>query len=213
MNLWPWRILYSTVSTRLYTLQDIGLTRAAFTVELRIQPKVISQTQGAAAFQSTRPSVKAHMVFFPPAFIMRTINHRIVSISQENRVLPRYGEMPSINYLWKQLYEYISATIGELNRLLSVGNDVDMILHYILSIFAIDVSLTVSLDKTSELTVMQGTIVDSAWKVHVEAFAKMVQAYGGVAPLMGVQMTAMAIRHMFMYAPCYDVYRFSKYSN
>lgn len=164
---------------------------------MRIQPKVIRQEKGSGAFQSTRPSVKAHMVIFPDAFIMRTINHNIVTITQQNRAVPRYGALPSINYLWKQLYEYVISTMRELNHLINTGDDVDMILHYILSIFAIEASCP-SLSTGRSANGVKGTIVDSAWKVHVEGFASLVQFYGGVEKLAKTPMTAMAIRHMFM---------------
>lgn len=81
------------------------------------------------------------MVIFPDAFIMRIINHNIVTITQETRAIPRYGALPSINYLWKQLYEYLASTMQELNRLINTGGDEHQILHYVLSIFAIEVCL------------------------------------------------------------------------
>ncbi|OAA69730.1 C6 zinc finger domain protein [Cordyceps fumosorosea ARSEF 2679] len=101
-------------------------------------PKVIRQEQGSGAFQSTRPSVKTHMVILPDAFIMRTVNHNIVTATQQSRCLPKHGTLPSIAHLWWLLYEYVASTMRELNRLISAGDDVDMILHYILSIFAIE---------------------------------------------------------------------------
>ncbi|KAJ3499278.1 hypothetical protein NLG97_g441 [Lecanicillium saksenae] len=163
--------------------ESLKLADALLYFALRIQPKVIRQEKGSGAFQSTRPSVKAHMVTFPDAFIMRTINHNIVTITQESRMIPKYGAIPSINYLWRLMYEYIASTMKELNRLISEDGDPEKVLHYILGIFAIE-----------------GTIVDSAWNVHAEGFASLVQLYGGVEKLAKDPMTAMAIRHMLIYA-------------
>ena len=86
----------------------------------------------------------------------------------------------------------------ELNHLINTGDDGDMILHYILSIFAIEASCS-ELSTGRSANDVKGTIVDSVWKVHVEGFASLVQFYGGVEKLVKIPMTAMAIRHMFMY--------------
>ncbi|KAJ3499062.1 hypothetical protein NLG97_g645 [Lecanicillium saksenae] len=119
---------------------------------------------------SFKPDLHIEKITSRESFIALVVTDRIVNASAQAGVLPRQGELPSINHLWSLLYRHIDIVIKDLNSRIAGGAAIETLLRRLVDLLSIDLS-----------------VMDPAWRSHVEGFAAMVKLHGGVQKVLSVK--------------------------
>ncbi|KAJ2960168.1 hypothetical protein NQ176_g11072 [Zarea fungicola] len=126
---------------------------------------------GDSAYVTTyNPMLHVDKITSREGFIALIVTDRIVNTCAQAGVLPRHGQLPGINHLWSVLYRHIDLVIRGLNAKIASGGRIEQILRCVVDLLSIDLS-----------------VMDPAWRAHVEGFAALVKLYGGVKKVIAVQ--------------------------
>ncbi|KAJ6788961.1 hypothetical protein PWT90_04198 [Aphanocladium album] len=119
---------------------------------------------------SFKPDLHIERITSRESFIALIVTDRIVNASAQAGVLPRQGELPGINHLWSLLYRNIDIVIKDLNSRIAGGAAIETLLRRLVDLLSIDLS-----------------IMDPAWRSHVEGFAALVKLHGGVQKVLSIR--------------------------
>lgn len=119
---------------------------------------------------SFKPDLHIEKITSRESFIALVVTDRIVNASNQAGVLPRQGSLPGINHLWSLLYRHIDIVIKDLNSRIAGGAGIETLLRRLVDLLSIDLS-----------------IMDPAWRSHVEGFAALVKLHGGVQKVLSVK--------------------------
>ncbi|OAA74856.1 C6 finger domain protein [Akanthomyces lecanii RCEF 1005] len=119
---------------------------------------------------SFKPDIHIEKITSRESFIALVVTDRIVNASAQAGVLPRQGNLPGINHLWSLLYRHIDIVIKDLNSRIAGGAAIETLLRRLVDLLSIDLS-----------------IMDPAWRSHVEGFAALVKLHGGVQKVLSVK--------------------------
>ncbi|OAA47955.1 C6 finger domain protein [Cordyceps fumosorosea ARSEF 2679] len=126
---------------------------------------------GDSIFKTTfKPNLHVEKITSRESFIALVVTDRIVNASAQAGVLPRQGNLPGINHLWSLLYRHIDIVIKDLNSRIAGGAAIETLLRRLVDLLSIDLS-----------------IMDPAWRSHVEGFAALVKLHGGVQKVINVK--------------------------
>ncbi|KAM3432457.1 hypothetical protein MY4824_006534 [Beauveria thailandica] len=119
---------------------------------------------------SFKPDIHIEKITSRESFVALVVTDRIVNASAQAGVLPRQGHLPGINHLWSLLYRHIDIVIKDLNSRIAGGAAIETLLRRLVDLLSIDLS-----------------IMDPAWRSHVEGFAALVKLHGGVQKVLSVR--------------------------
>ncbi|KAJ3493538.1 hypothetical protein NLG97_g4667 [Lecanicillium saksenae] len=99
-----------------------------------------------------------HYLFRRRPFAMEMLLHRLQCLFNYNRVMPRYGGLPTLSELWARLFHYVGVLLAKLNKCLATGDDIQFPIEYILKLMHVELSLDIP-----------------TWRAHAEGFGAVIR--------------------------------------